>query len=758
MKKIFVRLSKLSFCFLLFSLLSACEIFPATPLPIPPPATLLPTTTVALTPAATLEPYAAFLRDLQNAIEKSDEASLKNLLTPVWISARYRSEGTQYRNVDDALAALRSIRQGATITLDLNRAVYEPTWAQKFGERVIMARWQTGDGREEYAHLYLNRVNNAWRWAALLTGIPYYHSPNLSMIRLDPARYVGREVMIVGEYRGANNDKELKDAAPNAKTAFTLKDASGGVIWIAASFFPGQELPLKPTDPTSISKPVRVIGTVQYQGGRPFIASDSASVVAPDSYLARNGILKDVNRNTRILTLDNDTIIALSPTTSIDFSDTRAATLDDLQNSQRLLALGRLTTNNALFAEQIFIQLPPTPTATPIPPTPIPSPTARPTATPIPSPTPKPTPTATPVPASPTALPTPALANGLMFTRFGSTYIRDLRTANETLLTDGNATQWDWTRDGARAVFVKNGEIWTIQRNSNGIQKLMDGNAPQWNADGTLIVFERNLQWDSHKRFKLKGEVWTMNADGTGARKLNDGYDPAWSPDGGNRARIAFASNPTGSGGDWLSYRQNAIRLMNAQGLNVWTPLSTNTSSPKFTPMEWSMAQARLLDSPQWSPDGRELTVRVANGHGAYVTADSFNSGFGKFIALYFDDLARGFSYSPDGAHIALGSGGLSGWETINIYRRSAVGRDGVSGTPLRTLGRIPRQQTDVGQTITSYAWSPEGKRIAYTYLTYPNNDQSQPPVPAGVWIMDITTGATKQINTEGVGPVAWLP
>jgi TolB protein len=344
-----------------------------------------------------------------------------------------------------------------------------------------------------------------------------------------------------------------------------------------------------------------------------------------------------------------------------------------------------------------------------------------------------------------------------MYTRDNRAYVRDLRTANETLLTDGG-TQWDWTRDGARAVFVKNGEIWTIKRDSNGIQKLSAGNAPQWNADGTLIVFERNLQWDSNQRFKLKGEVWTMNADGTGARKLNDGYDPTWSPDSGNRARIAFASNPTGSGSDWSAYRQNAIRLMNSQGQNTWTPLATNSSSPKFTPMEWTMAQARLLDSPQWSPDGRELTARVMDGHGTYVTTDSFNGGFGKFIAFYFDDMARGFSYSPDGNTIALGSGGLSGWETVSIYRRNAIGRDGVSGTALRTLGRIPRQATDVGQTITSYTWSPDGKNIAYTYVTYPSNDQSKPAVNSGIWVMDVTTGATRHITTEGMGPLVWLP
>ena len=155
--------------------------------------------------------------------------------------------------------------------------------------------------------------------------------------------------------------------------------------------------------------------------------------------------------------------------------------------------------------------------------------------------------------------------------------------------------------------------------------------------------------------------------------------------------------------------------------------------------------QARLLDQPQWSPDGSELTLRVQDGHGAYATTNATTGGFGKFIAVYFDGMARGFSYSPDGKYITVGGGGQSGAETIDVYRRGDLGTDGVTGTPLRVLGRLP-QAGETPQTVSTFAWSPDSTRLAYTL------DQG------GVWLMGVADGAGVQVNAQGAGPLFWLP
>lgn len=376
--------------------------------------------------------------------------------------------------------------------------------------------------------------------------------------------------------------------------------------------------------------------------------------------------------------------------------------------------------------------------------------------------------------AQPTATPsaTPAVLPGtfsgrLVFTRRGNVYLRDLSTNAETLVSDTEGTtQWDWTRDGSRAVFVRGAsaesEIWTINRDGSNARRLTNDNSndgsPRWQPNGTQILYEHNIQVDASGRFKLKAEIWLMNADGSNKRKLDDGYDPVWSPEG---QRIAFASNPIAVRGDpaaWTSYARNGIHLMNAQGRNEWIPISTDTNSPRLTSLEWQMSAARLVDSPHWSPDGREITLRVHGGHGAYVTTRTSSGGFGQLLALFFDDTARGFSYSLDGAFITIATGGLSGWETIGVYRRDLIGKDGVAGTPLRTLGRIPRDAGEIGQQVVGFDWALNHQQIAYALTSYPNNDQSKPPASTEIWIMDIASGESRLLIADGAGPLFWLP
>jgi Tol biopolymer transport system component len=360
---------------------------------------------------------------------------------------------------------------------------------------------------------------------------------------------------------------------------------------------------------------------------------------------------------------------------------------------------------------------------------------------------PKTTATGAPVAAATTSqVPTASPPTGhVSFMRGANVVVRDIAAnsnAAQALVLPATATQGDWKRDGTRAVFLAGSgektEMWMVNRDGSGLAKvgvLGRYSTPHWSPDGASVLYSFNNPVSGNTN-----EIWTVSADGTLRRKLADGYDAVWSPDG---QRIAFASTPTSSASGQPA--KNAIRMINAQGKNEWSPITTDTTSPKFTPLEWQMNDARVVDAPQWSPDGKEVTLRVQNGHGAYVTTDSLNGGFGRFIAVYFDGVAHGFSYSPNGKDIALGSGGQSGYETIVIYHRSDIGKDGISGNPVRTLGRIPKSAGETGQSISSYDWSPDGSRIIYSAEN------------AGIWITEIVSGATTQLSADGAGPVFWL-
>jgi Tol biopolymer transport system component len=347
--------------------------------------------------------------------------------------------------------------------------------------------------------------------------------------------------------------------------------------------------------------------------------------------------------------------------------------------------------------------------------------------------------------ASPT---TPAASAHLVFARRGSILIRDMGDNHDAVLLDRpQVSQWDWSHDGTRAVFLMGGpqqfQVWRVSLDGNNL-KALTGNGrfsgPHWSPDGTLILFGFNPSGTTGK-----DEIWLMNSDGSNKHKLGDGIDAVWAPEG---QRIAFASVPSGTvgpAGNTLPAR-NGIHIVNFLGKNEWAPITTSTASPKFTPLEWQMNQARLVDAPQWSPDGNEITLRVHDGHGAYVTTDATTGGFGKFIALYFDGAAHGFSYSPDGKLITVGAGGQSGYETVGVYLRSVLGKDGISGVPFRTLGKVPTQTRDVPQSVTAFSWSPDGTQIAYAV------DKG------GVWVLDVGGGASVQLNTDGTGPLFWLP
>ncbi len=547
----------------LAGLLAACDV-PMLATPAPPTETAAPSATAAPTrapvPLVTSDPYTTFVQTLKGALESDDDATLRKLIGTPWFTGRYRSPLTQYADPAEALAAFNVIAQRVIITVEPERVGAQPADAPQLGERIVVARWDAGGGREELAYLYASAINGEWRWVALLTGVP-----------------------------------------------------------------------------------------------------------------------------------DNSGVALATPSAA----PTRAVT-----------------------------------------------------------------------PGTPTRAPTPFPVRGrLVFARANGVYLRDLATGAESVVLDAtDSTQWNWLRDGTRAVFVRGkgaaGEIWTVGRTGANLRRLTSDNLadgdPQWSPNGTQIVYEHNLVTDPSSGFKIKGEVWAMNADGTNKRKLADGFDPAWAPDG---TRIAFASNPASLNGDatqWLSYARNEIRIVNAQGRNAWSPIGVDTTSARFTPLEWQMNSARLVDSPQWSPDGKELTLRVHAAHGAYVTTNPTSGGFGRFIALFYSSVAGGFSYSPDGRLIALGTGGMSGYATLGIFRRAELGADGV-GAPARTLGTLPRQPADVPQSVTAYAWSTDGARIAYALVTN-SADGSKPAAPAGIWAMDIASGAARVLVTDGSGPLAWLP
>ena len=207
-----------------------------------------------------------------------------------------------------------------------------------------------------------------------------------------------------------------------------------------------------------------------------------------------------------------------------------------------------------------------------------------------------------------------------------------------------------------------NFEIYTMGPGGRDLSRLTNDpgsdTEPQWSSDGSRLVFVRD------------GDIFVMNPDGSGQTNLTNtpppslDVSPTWSPDG---SKIAFTSFR--DGGFILR-----LYVMNADGSNVVrvsTPDPAQDRNPTWSPSGNRIAFVRSLEQGSGppvgdifyvSPDGSGLT-NVTNNPAEYSTP----------------------SWSPTGGKIAF-SGNLPGFEAqsseIFVMNADGTGRVDVSNNP----------------------------------------------------------------------------
>ena len=172
--------------------------------------------------------------------------------------------------------------------------------------------------------------------------------------------------------------------------------------------------------------------------------------------------------------------------------------------------------------------------------------------------------------------------------------------------------------------------------------------------------------------------IHLVTADSTGAVNLtdskSDNRNPAWSADG---KKIAFSSNRDGTMG---------LYVMDADGKNV-TQLTTGPYD-------------RV---PSWTPDGRTIVFsRTADDSRTRIYSVPAAGGEPRAIG---DGDGWDPALSPDGKKIAFAS--LRGGDGFRLYVMDA------DGSNVKELTTNPNPSGSVYP-----AWSPDGKRIAWTDRT----------------------------------------
>jgi len=255
----------------------------------------------------------------------------------------------------------------------------------------------------------------------------------------------------------------------------------------------------------------------------------------------------------------------------------------------------------------------------------------------------------------------------------------------------------EWSPDGTRIAFSRDGNIWVIDSDGSNLQQLTTAShdyAPSWSPDSEKIAFWGYRPWGDG------AEIWVMNSDGSGQQAIRDvsGYDfyqPSWSPNG---TKIVYYGAVRYGGSD------HEIYVMDADGSNT-QQLTDNGGNDR---------------NPIWLPDGSRI-VYISDQNGGSYDLWSMNPDGTDQVQLTTgmdilgDDRSGGrIDVSPGGERVVFASNNGNGYD---IWLATPEG-----GGPVRL--------TDQSSCIRGPSFSPAGDKIIYSSNVTGNYD---------LWIMDTT-------------------
>jgi Tol biopolymer transport system component len=265
--------------------------------------------------------------------------------------------------------------------------------------------------------------------------------------------------------------------------------------------------------------------------------------------------------------------------------------------------------------------------------------------------------------------------------------------------------------------------IHTMEADGSDVQKLTEGESPQWSPDGQRIVFER-----------IAGEVWTMDADGSSEVFVTNGSSPSWSPDGKSLA---------------MSIR--SIGVLNGLPTSVIAvfDLDDGTTTIITDPGDWIRWTGTSTSGdwhPRWLPRGDEiLFARYFPGSASFsssvLLAVDVTTGMVRSVTGSLGNSIVGFDVSPTGSDAVA-----------TVAPQSALPANlqivALDDTPPATL-----TQPDSHLPTGSASFSPTGTRIASGMWNW---ETGGPGSETFLWLMGLDGSDAMKLG-HGWDPV-WQP